>query len=92
VKTVENNMRVLQTGVIELEKVTESIDRAEEANLKLIEGCKAAQEKLQEMSRTIADRSAAASARTAAAARSSQAEVTEMIGSLSGANLPTRTH
>lgn len=91
VKTVEDTMRILQTGVVEIEAVTQSIDRAEEANLKLIQGCKDAQTKLLEMSGQIAQRSAQASERTAQAARASQEEVASMISDLSGRNLPGRS-
>ena len=82
VKTVESTMRILQTGVIELERVTESIEKAEEANLKLIEGCKTAQTKLLEMSKQVATRTQEASDKTAQAARSSQEEVAGMITDL----------
>ena len=90
VKSVESTMRILQTGVIEVEKITESMDRAEEANLKLIEGCKVAQTKLLQMSKDIAARSVLVSERTAQAARSSQEEVAGMINELAGARLPGR--
>ena len=91
VKTVEKTMNILQVGVIEIEKITKSIDRAEEANLKLIEGCKTAQTKLLQMSKDIADRTALASERTAQAARSSQEDVAGMITDLAGARLPGRS-
>jgi uncharacterized protein YaaN involved in tellurite resistance len=90
VRTVENTMRVLQTGVVELERVTESIARAEEANIKLIEGCKSAQSKLASMSREVAERSKLASERTAQAARSSQEEVSNMLSEYQNASLPAR--
>jgi hypothetical protein len=91
VKSVEDTMRILQTGVVEIAAVTQSIDRAEEANLKLIQGCKDAQTKLLEMSSQISQRSAQASERTAQAARASQEEVASMISDLSGRNLPGRS-
>ncbi len=90
VKTVEDTMRTLQTGVIDLSRALESIDKAEEANLKLIQGCKQAQSILSNASSQIAERSAKASERTAAAARASEEEVAGMVDEFSKLSGPPR--
>lgn len=90
VKTVENTMRVLQTSVVDLERVKESIDKAEEANLKLIEGCKVAQTKLFDMAKEMTARSKLASEHTAQAAKASTEEIAGMINELASSSMPSR--